>query len=121
MPMTTLDTRPRAPVLRPFSLGSATARRPGLKMAMAPPPDRGPNRAAIPRDRARGTLTRTAADELSRLLRVTAGRMVNGRYQTRSACGARACRGLSRSPLVIEDGVHKLVCPLSLDDLVVHE
>src|SRR5215469_18290001 len=36
--MTTLDTRPRAPVLRPLSLGSSTGRRPGLKMAMAPLP-----------------------------------------------------------------------------------
>lgn len=29
--------------------------------------------------------------------------------------------GLSRSPLMIEDGVHEFVCPLSLDDLVVYQ
>src|SRR5215469_9768805 len=33
--MTTLDTRPRADVLRPLTLGSSAGRRPGLKMAMA--------------------------------------------------------------------------------------
>src|SRR5262252_3922041 len=49
--MTTLDTRPRADVLRPLSLGSTAGRRPGLKMAMARLPVS--HRAAIPPDRAR--------------------------------------------------------------------
>src|ERR1700729_167956 len=52
--MTTLDTRPSAPVLRPLSLDSSTGRRPGLKMAMACLPPYRPDRAAIPPDRARG-------------------------------------------------------------------
>src|ERR1700722_18203034 len=36
--MTTLDTRPRAPGLRPLSLGCTTGRTPDLKMATAPTP-----------------------------------------------------------------------------------
>src|SRR5580704_74982 len=63
--MTTLDTRPRAPVLRPLSLGS-TGRWPGLKTAMARLPVSHPI-VLVPPDRAPDTLARTAADGYRKL------------------------------------------------------
>src|SRR5438128_1464752 len=74
MPMTTLDTRPRAPALRPLSLGS-TGRKPGLKMAMAPPAGH-PVVLRLCPDPARDTPAWDRRRRLVRLLQVAAGRWV---------------------------------------------
>src|SRR5580693_4813195 len=68
--MTTLETRPRAPGLRPLSLGCTTGRTPDLKMATAPTPTScdsawsclghaGAERPTLPRNGAGQTAIRT--------------------------------------------------------------
>jgi hypothetical protein len=61
-------------------------------------------------DRVRDVIRNFNADGFGRL-----------RWVSASAAAAKSFAGLRRSPLMIEDGIDKLVCPLSLNDLVVDE
>src|ERR1700722_11415304 len=92
--MTTLDTRPRAPGLRPLSLGCTTGRTPDLKMATAPTPTSCdsawscPGHASAGRPRYLGTLQdrrQTGHYGQDRPGRVRASAVVSGRRATRCA------------------------------------